>query len=235
MPAYDLHIHTVKGSSDSSLTVAQLIEEARAIGLDGVGLTEHGGGWDGHEFDRVFEDAGFSVFRGLEVETDMGHVLVYGLHSYVNGIHKANELRRVVDRVGGVMISAHPFRNIFNRPPYNLNLLFKDSGGYPATPQEALVHPLFELVDGLEVANGSNTDQEDVFAHEVANRLGLGGTGGSDAHSVHGLGRCVTVFDASIRSEADLIEALKAGAFTSDRGFHTRRPRGAADQRPETE
>ena len=83
----------------------------------------------------------------------------------------------------------------------------------PSTAATAAGHPLFELVDDVEVANGSNTDEENEFSLEVARHLGYRGTGGSDAHSVHGLGRCVTVFDGDIRSESDLIEALKAKAF----------------------
>ena len=220
MAVFDLHVHTVQGSSDSSLTPEQLIEHARRIGLDGVCLTEHGGGWDEQLFQRVFDEAGFTVIRGLEVDTEMGHVLVFGLHFYVNGIYKVSELRKVVDRAGGVLVSAHPFRNLFNRPPYNVNLVFRDRDGHPTTAQEAASHPLFQVVDEIEVANGSNTNQENLFALEVARNLGFGGTGGSDVHSTHGLGKCVTMFDGEIRSEADLIEAIKAKAFTPAQGLH---------------
>ena len=38
---FDLHIHSVKGSSDSSLTTDILLEKAIDIGLSGVCLTEH--------------------------------------------------------------------------------------------------------------------------------------------------------------------------------------------------
>ena len=75
-------------------------------------------------------------------------------------------------------------------------------------------------MDGVEVANGSNTDRENRFVFQVARHLGLGGTGGSDAHSTHGLGRCVTVLDGEIASEALVIEALRAGAFAPGQGLH---------------
>ena len=74
--------------------------------------------------------------------------------------------------------------------------------------REAARHPLFDLVDEIEVANGANTERESAFALEVASELGFRGTGGSDAHSVHGLGKAVTVFDNGIDSEEDLIEAI---------------------------
>ena len=220
MPLFDLHVHTVRGSSDSNLTPQQLIDSAKAIGLDGVCLTEHSGGWETQELDREFADAGLRVFRGLEVDTDMGHVLVLGLHRYVAGINRISALKKAVDRAGGVIISAHPFRNLFNRPPYNVNLLFGDSHPYPTTAADAALHPLFQVVDAIEVANGSNTERENLFTLEVATHLGLVGTGGSDAHSTHGLGSCVTDVEGDVGSEADLIEALKAGACRPAQGLH---------------
>ena len=218
MAVFDLHVHTVRGSSDSSLTPEQLIEHATRLNLDGLCLTEHGGGWTGPELKLRFDGSGLTVVQGLEVETDMGHILVLGLHSYVSGMNTAAELRKEVDKAGGVMISAHPFRNLFNPPPYDVNLVFRNRNGFPATGREAADHPLFQLVDDVEVANGSNTRRENLFGLEVAHHLGLKGTGGSDAHSTHGLGRCATVFDGEIASEADLIEALKAKAFGPGEG-----------------
>ena len=221
MAIFDLHLHTVRGSSDSGLATEQLISEARRIGLDGVCLTEHAGGWEEAELQAAFKGSGLVAIRALEVNTDMGHILAFGLHRYVDGMHTAAGLRKVVDRAGGVMISAHPFRNFFNRPPYNRNLLFTSANGArPSTATEASKHPLFEIVDDVEVANGCNTDQENLFTLDVARHLGFTGSGGSDAHSTHGIAKCVTVFDGDVRCEADLIEALKAKAFSAAQGFH---------------
>ena len=126
------------------------MNEATRLGLSGVCLTEHSGGWEQPEFDQAFEDAGLAVIRGLEVDTDMGHILVFGMHRYVAGMHKASELRKAVDNAGGVMISAHPFRNFFNRPPYNTNLLFPKGRQIPESASDAANHPLFNLVDDIE-------------------------------------------------------------------------------------
>ena len=220
MSIFDLHVHTVRGSSDSSLTPEQLVERAGQIGLDGICLTEHSGGWDDQKLREAFEGSGITVVRGLEVETEMGHVLVFGLHLYVHGINKIDRLRHAVDRAGGVMVSAHPFRNLFNPPPLNINLVFRSVNGRPRTADEAIGHPLFQVVDEIEVANGSNMSKENDFALDVAHLLGWVGTGGSDAHSNQGLGKCVTVFDGDVRSESDLIEALRAKAFKPAQGLH---------------
>jgi len=217
---FDLHIHTTRGSSDSSLAPEDLARQARDLGLDGVCLTEHSGGWEQEEVQRAFEGSGLVVVNGLEVETDMGHILVFGLHSYLNGMHRVEELRKAVDEAGGVMVSAHPFRNLFNQRPFNYNLLFRDPDERPESAQQAASHPLFELVDAIEVANGSNTDYENRFALDVAQRLGLAGTGGSDAHSLQGIGSCVTVFDGDVKSESDLVESIKAKAHSPGQGLH---------------
>ncbi|MSP78920.1 MAG: hypothetical protein EXR67_05145 [Dehalococcoidia bacterium] len=217
---FDLHVHSVRGSSDSSLQLDVLTHEAHRIGLSGVCLTEHGGWSDPREIQRLADESGLAILQALEVETTVGHVLVFGLDRYHPGISDIRELRRVVDRLGGFMILAHPFRNLFNESLPTTNLLYRNYSPLPATPQDAISHPAFALVDEVEIANGANTEQENHFAHEVARLLGRIGTGGSDAHSSHGLGKCVTAFHEPVRTEKELIEALRAGAFTAAEGLH---------------
>lgn len=214
MPSlFDLHVHTSRGSGDSSLSPHELVEAAQGLGLTGVCLTEHGGGWTDGELERLSRETGLVLVRALEVETDMGHILVFGLDGYRPGISNLRELRRVVDRVGGFLICAHPFRNLFDPPPAGRNLLFPDPASRPRTPAEACGHPVFRLVDEVEVVNGANTEAENRFALEAARLLGFRGTGGSDAHSVHGVGRALTLVEGEVRTPADLLEALRAGAF----------------------
>ncbi len=212
---FDLHVHTVKGSSDSSLSLPDLVREAQRIGLTGVCLTEHTGWRDLTEFDAFAAQHDLVIIHALEVSTVFGHVLAFGLDSYGVGFSNLRELRRAAHRVGGYLVTAHVFRNLFNKPPYNKSLVFTDPTAYPTNVQEALSHPVFHMVDDVEILNGANTKQENSFAGEVAKYLGENGTGGSDAHSHHGIGSCVTVFDGDIRSKADLLEALRSGEYHS--------------------
>src|SRR3989337_3334765 len=110
----DMHVHTVRGAADSSLTPDQLIEEAKRIGLSGVNISEHDRVWEARQIQEFRERSGLFVSRGMEVSTDMGHMIVIGLETYVPGIRRASELRRVVDEAGGFMIVAHPFRHFFD-------------------------------------------------------------------------------------------------------------------------
>ena len=89
---FDLHIHTTKGSSDSNLSPEDLILEADRMGLRGLCLTEHSGPWDLHEFRRFADLHNVVLIRAMEVETDMGHVLAFGMDEYQPGFHKVETL-----------------------------------------------------------------------------------------------------------------------------------------------
>jgi hypothetical protein len=58
------------------------------------------------------------------------------------------------------------------------------------------------------------TDPENDMARQVAERLGLLGVAGSDAHRLEEVGRCVTVLGREVRTEQELIGELRAGRFT---------------------
>src|SRR3990170_5637769 len=57
----DLHCHTRLGSEDSFLTPVELIQRAKALGLDGVCLTEHDWFWPPETLARLSEEHGILV------------------------------------------------------------------------------------------------------------------------------------------------------------------------------
>lgn len=134
-------------------------------------------------------------------------MLVFGLEEDQPGLASAPELRKIVDRAGGALIYAHPFRGF---------LLFGFSD-LQMTVREACQRPVFQLLNAMETFSGKSTKKENNLALEVSKRLSLPGVGGSDAHSARELGRCVTVFDSKIQNTAGLIEQLKKGAFSAAR------------------
>jgi len=201
----DLHIHTSWNSADSNLHPVELIREAKRLGLHGVVVTEHDKCWDRFLARELAAEHDFLFLRGMEVSTDLGHILVYGLEEYVSGIMQAEKLRRVVDDAGGAMVVAHPFRRAFTAD------FRHGKEPTPATLEAAIRRPVFDLVHGVEVCNGASADRENRFAMEACAALQLAPTGGSDAHSDLGIGCYATQFDAPIRTEADVIAALKHG------------------------
>jgi len=205
-----MHVHTVAGSSDSMLEPNELVAIGRQIGLAGVNITEHDKVLEPHGR-RAFVEAhpGFFVNFGMEVSTDLGHMIAVGLDSYLPGIRRAAKLREELDKVGGFLIVAHPFRRLFD-PVTAMRTGVK----FEMTAEEAAERlEVFKIVHGIEIANGANTPKENYFAWEVARILGLPGTGGSDAHSTSGIGVFATGFEREIDSAETLLEELHAGRF----------------------
>jgi predicted metal-dependent phosphoesterase TrpH len=217
----DMHVHTTRGASDSSLRPVELARAVRRLHLGGVVVTEHDRLWDAREMERFRQAHELLVVNGMEVSTELGHVLVIGLDTYVPGIRYAEELHRVVRGVGGYLIAAHPFRHYFSP----VHWLRQGWEPFDLTPREAAKLPLFEIVDAVEVLNGGNSDEENDFALQVAEILGKPGIGGSDAHSHQGIGIYTTVFERSLETEHDLLRELKAGRFYPALGFLEGRPR----------
>ena len=212
----DMHLHTTKGASDSMLDPQDLITESKRIGLTGVNITEHDRmweSWDLSPFRKSHED--IFISNGMEVSTDMGHILAVGLKGYTPGIRRLEKLREVADEQGAFLIVAHPFRHFFD--PVH----FKREGKEPfnLSPEQAARLPVFQLIDGIEVLNGCNTPRENYFALQVAKILGKPGTGGSDAHSTQGIGYFTAVFDEVLETQEHIVGQLHKGRFHPARGL----------------
>jgi hypothetical protein len=151
----------------------------------------------------------------MEADTDMGHMLAFGMDSYQSGFHKAEILCRAARAEGGFVVSAHPFRGVLGKHMRERPYLYRTMPNepLPSIPEDALEHPVFKLANAIEVVNGGTADEENGFAMEVASLLKMPVTGGSDAHSTHGLGRYVTAFPDEIHTEAEFLTALRAGKF----------------------
>ena len=199
----DLHVHTKVFSSDSNLDPEDAIEEAKRIGLNGICLTEHNKAWEAEEIRRLSQKWEFPVISGVEVDTVEGHVLVFGLHRDFRRVIRIHELREMANRAGGVLIAAHPFTSFRVFGVSDLRL----------SPEQASQRPIFKSVDALEGFSGKTAEKENLLAQEVARILGMKMTGGSDAHSLEAIGKCVTIFENNIEDEAGLIQELKRGRF----------------------
>ena len=201
----DLHIHTSPRSACSYLDPLELIQEARRLNLDGICLTEHQVLWDICDVEELARKGGIRIFRGNEVTTNQGDILVFGFYKDIKELLMIQELRKEVKTAGGFMIAAHPFRG------------FKTFGigQLQMTVEQACQRKALEFVDAVEVGNGKLSPDENDMARKVAEKLALPGTGGSDAHRVDEVGKWVTVFEKDIRNEHELVEELHAGRFTA--------------------
>jgi len=200
----DLHIHTSPRSPCSHIDPPDLVREAKRLGLDGFCLTEHQVIWDPEEVEELAGGQDITVFRGNEITTNQGDILVFGFEEDLQGVVAIQDLRKKVQAAGGFMIAAHPFRGFktFGIGQLKMNV------------DQACKRRVFQYVDGLEIKNGKLNEQENHMAEEVAERLNLVGVAGSDAHNVDEIGKWITIFEREINSEQELIEEIKARRFS---------------------
>jgi predicted metal-dependent phosphoesterase TrpH len=196
MMLVDLHIHTNRSSYCSGLSPQELIQEATRLGLDGVAVTEHSTHRGAQIVYEMAEGHELVVFRGIEVYTDQGDMLVFGISSRVDTDMDFEKLLRVVRGEGGVIIAAHPTRGYWGH-----HRKYKGE-----TPMEVLAR-----LDGVETHNGGCPAEKNELALERARELGLPSLGGSDAHMHYSVGKCLTVFERRIRTEEELMEEIRAG------------------------
>ena len=107
----DLHTHSNR--SDGTDSPTELVENAKAIGLDIVALTDHDTavGWD--EAEEAAERVGIRLIKGMEVSTELAgrsvHLLAYGLDREHAGL--IGELEKVIEsRTGRIPKFIEKFR-----------------------------------------------------------------------------------------------------------------------------
>jgi predicted metal-dependent phosphoesterase TrpH len=194
----DTHCHT-KYSYDNWLEPLDLIRRAKALGLDGAVITEHYSYEASAPVEQVGRDEGFLILRGVEIATDKGHLLAYGVTDdgwNIWGRDTYLPLEEVIERVnelGGICAPAHPFRNV---------------------GLASLMEGLLELKDiaAVESHNGVNAESDNDLAISASSHLGLPTLGGSDCHKTVAVGRCATEFSQPVHDMASFIAAVKAGA-----------------------
>ncbi len=191
----DLHCHTKVYSACSALTPDALVRAGRARGLDGICITEHDALWPLAEIEQLAAAMDFVVLRGIEVTTEVGHVLVYGVSRHDPVMATLAELHRIVRAEGGLMYLAHPSRRYGALPPDDLASVF----------------------DSVEAHNGTEGALQNDNAHTLARGLALPGIGGSDSHAVREVGVCATEFDENVRDEASFLRALRSGQYIARR------------------
>lgn len=198
----DLHTHTLPGSYDSDLQPAELINRAKQAGLDAICVTEHDWFWDKDTLARLSQEHNYLILPGVEMNTEEGHLLVFGIEKQGFGMYRAEYLKHIVDEAGGAMILAHPYRN----------QLYSNDDLHTVVEQY-YQESFFRFVDIVEVLNGRGTTRQNEFSQELCRRLNTKGCGGSDAHSISNIPSCATLFERDISNVEELITELKAGRF----------------------
>ena len=202
----DMHSHTWPRSHDSVLNPDDVVERAKRAGLDAVVFTEHDTLWDEKSVKEICERHNFLVIAGVEISTDDGHILSFGIDKYVFGMHRSDQLAKHVHANDGVMVAAHPYRR--QMPWY-----IRNEEEYEQALTRAARNPAYEFCQALEELNGRGSEKENAFAKRLCDRMGLPGTGGTDSHAIQDVGKVATYFEREIHDARDLIRELHAGRF----------------------
>jgi len=192
----DLHVHT--NSFDSvGMSPSRLVDRAHKRKLDGFAATNHNSVEAAEECVAFGRKVGFPVFRGVEISTDRGHLLVYGIEDdsweplVISGLPSAADVLNLLDRSRVAVFLAHPFFDSFH------------------VTRDALV-AFLSHVDGVESINGSKHLVNRIYQEKMGD-LNIRGIGGSDAHEPATLGDAYTEFEATVTTEAELVRELKSG------------------------
>ena len=185
----DLHVHEELFSPCSRMSLEEAVIFAQYHGVDALCITNH------NSLDLAGSDilrtVNFPVYVGVEMTTLQGDVLAFGLESLPLVRPTAQEFIDFVAERNGFSCAAHPFRAW--------------SGGLGACLKS------LRGLDGVEVLNGGNDDEENKQAFQACRQLGLVALGGGDAHFSQDIGRCATWFPDPVTSMRELIQAMKSG------------------------
>ena len=107
----DCHCHT-RLSNDNWLEPVDLVRRAKQLGLDGLVVTEHHSVEASEPVELIGREEGLLVLRGIEISSDRGHLLAFGLRDdgwNVWGRNNYLPLQDLIDRINELAITAADF------------------------------------------------------------------------------------------------------------------------------
>ncbi len=193
MLTVELHTHSAL-SHDGRDPVDLLLEQAAAVGLDAIAITDH------DEIDASIEaadlapDYGLVGIVGMEVTSAVGHILALGISELIPpGLSYDDTLERIHEQ-GGIAVIPHPFQK-------------SRHGVAPHITADQLAS-----ADAIEVYNSRLfTGRSNRQAEQFAIERGLPMTAGSDAHISEMVGQAITEVGAEERSADAILTAIRMG------------------------
>ena len=198
----ELHVHSAL-SYDGRDPVGLIVEQAAAIGLDALAITDHDEIDASLEAAALAEDLGMIGIPGIEISSEAGHILGIGIRERIPaGLSYDETLHRIRD-AGGVAIIPHPFQESRHGVATNI------------TPDQLCDADAIEVYNSrLLTGRGNRRAREFATAHNIPM------TAGSDAHISEMVGQAVTLIDTGADipdpTVADILEAIRAGRTMVD-------------------
>jgi len=187
----DTHMHEMTYSKDSFLKLDEMVQIAKEKGLGAICITDHDSMGLKEYAEEYSGRTGFPVFVGIEFFSLQGDIVAFGIDEYPKERIPAQDFIDLVKAQGGVCFAAHPFRNNNRGLEENLRTV--------------------KGLDGLEVLNGSTSEEACRKAARYAMELGLFTLGSSDCHVPEKVGVCATYFPEEVRTMEEFLAAFKKG------------------------
>lgn len=187
----DTHLHEKKFSTDSFISLEEIVRRARELGLDGICITDHESSAIRAEAAALSQNTGFLIITGAEVLTLEGDMTVFGLHHLPEKMVHARELIRMTEAAGGVAICSHPYR--------------QNNRGMGDFIQD------LPVVRGIEAFNGSTPKHHNLQAYNLSLEMNVAALGASDAHVIEQVGKFATLMPDWVKDETSFIQAVKKG------------------------
>lgn len=185
----DMHLHGCTYSSDSKISLEEIVTTARGRGLDAVCITDHDS-MGLREYAAEYSDrTGFPIFVGIEFFSLQGDITAWGIEDYPGCRVDAQDFINHVNEAGGFCVSCHPFRNNNRGLEENLRAV--------------------KGLHGVEVLNGSTALEANRRAFTYCRELGLKTIGASDAHTMGQIGKYATWLPEKVDCLKDFVEQLK--------------------------
>ena len=172
----DLHIHS-SYSEDAIGKPKDIIKVLKKKGLKGMAITDHNN-IEGGLNALKFASKEFVVIPGIEISTMDGHILALNV---IENITKKLSIEETIEKIidiGGTPVIPHLFRNMSGIKLKKLKEIQNN-------------------ISAIEVFNSCSMFKTNLKAAKTANRLELGGTGGSDSHDIFFVGSGYTKIENS--------------------------------------
>jgi predicted metal-dependent phosphoesterase TrpH len=201
----DLHAHTAPRSNCSRTTLEELVATARARGLDALCITEHDVRWPGTELDDASKLLGFRLIPGVELTTDVGHVLAFGpLEKPLWMGYRLEELVAECEASGTALVLPHPLRRLAGERAVRGGRVPPDAATIAALPQWQAVH-------AIEAASTQTTVLEHTLTAAALAEAPRPTVAASDAHGPGLAGAFATELSADVETAEELAAEIRAG------------------------
>ncbi|MBK5288970.1 MAG: PHP domain-containing protein [Acidimicrobiia bacterium] len=201
----DLHAHTSPRSNCSRTTLEELVATARSRGLDALCITEHDVRWPDAELADASRLLGFPLIPGVELTTDVGHVLAFGpLRKPLWMGYTLAELVEECESSDTALVLPHPLRRFAGERAIK-------GGRVPPTAEEIVAFPQWEMVHAIEAASTQTTALEHSLTAAALAVAPRPAVGASDAHGPGLAGAYATDIDRVVHTAEDLAREIRAG------------------------